>query len=90
MFLRINNKFAQMLIRLDDIIKIVSRPGPRGNPDIPEESEVGVFTQDERQLVQDELIWVGSYEVIYRGSSKECDEYLDRLSDLLPSTIGAD
>ena len=51
MFLRVNNEFAQMLIKVDDITKIISRPGPRDNPDISQEYEVGVFTQDERQLV---------------------------------------
>ena len=51
MFLRINNDYAQMLIKIDNIIKIIGRPGPVDNPDIKEEWEVGVFTQDERQAL---------------------------------------
>lgn len=90
MFLHIDNDYVKMLISIDNIIKIVSRPGPRDNPSIKEEWEIGVFTQDERQPVQDDLVWVGSYEVIYRGSFGECKDYLDRLSERLPSTINAD
>ena len=92
MFLRINNDYAQMLIKIDNIIKIIGRPGPVDNPDIKEEWEVGVFTQDERQLVpgHDDSVWVGNYEVIYRGSESDCQDYLSRLSDQLPSSITAD
>ena len=88
MFLYISNDFAEMLINLDNIANIVSRPAPRDSREVGSH-EVGVFLENKHipSPMSASPIWSGTYEVVFRGSHQDCNNFVKHISEQLPDVV---